>query len=282
MFNSTMKVLGASLAILTASLFSSTGMADTCGSYTYTLANGQTANADQVMTNFNNIKGCIPTVAGGSGTASTLVLQPTTGAGTTGADIIFKNGNNGATEAMRILNSGLVGIGTSAPTAKLTIDAGATKKMMLGQMSTGSTWNVVSLNGDVSGGGATGLIAGDNADAGLYIQNGASASILFRNPGGTRLVIDSGGNVGIGTTVPGDDLDIQKSSTGSVISRVYNTSNGTAAAARFDLATGVANAYTIFQIQNNSNNPYLQIGVDSGVTAGQLIDSQYFIFSKTY
>jgi len=49
-----------------------------------------------------------PKVIGGTTTTSTLTLQPTSGVGTTGADIVFGVGNNGATEAMRILNSGLV------------------------------------------------------------------------------------------------------------------------------------------------------------------------------
>lgn len=51
-----------------------------------------------------------PVLAGGSGTTSTLTLQPTSGVGTTGADIIFKVGNNGATEAMRILNDTSIAI----------------------------------------------------------------------------------------------------------------------------------------------------------------------------
>lgn len=46
-----------------------------------------------------------PLVIGGTGTTSTLTLQPTSGVGTTGADIIFKVGNNGATEAGRFVTS---------------------------------------------------------------------------------------------------------------------------------------------------------------------------------
>lgn len=49
----------------------------------------------------------LPTLIGGTGTTSTLSLQSTAGVGATGADIIFKVGNNGATEAGRILNSGV-------------------------------------------------------------------------------------------------------------------------------------------------------------------------------
>jgi hypothetical protein len=49
-----------------------------------------------------------PTLIGGTGTTQTLTLKPTTGVGATGADIVFAVGNNGATEALRILNSGAV------------------------------------------------------------------------------------------------------------------------------------------------------------------------------
>lgn len=56
-----------------------------------------------------------PIIVGGTGVTSSLSIYPTSGAGTTGADTIFKVGNNGATEVMRILNSGLISFGgTSA------------------------------------------------------------------------------------------------------------------------------------------------------------------------
>lgn len=57
----------------------------------------------------------VPLVIGGTGTTSTLTLRSTSGVGTTGADIIFQAGNNGATEVMRLQNGGNVGIGTSSP-----------------------------------------------------------------------------------------------------------------------------------------------------------------------
>src|SRR3989304_8010095 len=59
------------------------------------------------------------TLIGGTATTADLSLQTTSGVGTTGADMHFLVGNNGATEAMTILNSGFVGIGTAAPTTSL-------------------------------------------------------------------------------------------------------------------------------------------------------------------
>src|SRR3989344_3550266 len=55
------------------------------------------------------------TVIGGTTTTSDLTLQTTSGVGATGADIHFLVGNNGATEAVTILNGGNVGIGTTTP-----------------------------------------------------------------------------------------------------------------------------------------------------------------------
>ena len=60
-------------------------------------------------------------IIGGTATTADLTLQTTSGVGTTGADMHFLVGNNGATEAMTILNSGNVGIGTTGPVAKLDI-----------------------------------------------------------------------------------------------------------------------------------------------------------------
>ena len=56
-----------------------------------------------------------PLLIGGTTTTSPITYKTTTGVGTTGADHIFQIGNNGATEAMRILNNGNIGVGTNSP-----------------------------------------------------------------------------------------------------------------------------------------------------------------------
>lgn len=69
-------------------------------------------NALFVWDNPNN-RLFVPTIVGGTGTTDDLILQTTSGVGISGAWMFFKVGNNGATTAMEINNSGLIGIGTT-------------------------------------------------------------------------------------------------------------------------------------------------------------------------
>jgi len=63
----------------------------------------------------------VPMIIGGTGTGSDLNLQTTSGIGAAGADMHFLVGNNGANEAMTILNNGNVGIGDTTPDALLDV-----------------------------------------------------------------------------------------------------------------------------------------------------------------
>jgi len=63
----------------------------------------------------------VPLIIGGSSTTQSLIYKTTTGVGAAGADHIFQVGNNGATEAMIILNSGNVGVGSATPSYQLDV-----------------------------------------------------------------------------------------------------------------------------------------------------------------
>ncbi len=147
-----------------------------------------------------------PAVIGGTGTTSTLTLQSTSGVGTTGADIIFKTGNNGATETMRILNSGLVGFGTATPKAQIDVLNFA---RVLG--SAGAT------GGTPASGKGLELTYDTTADLGYilsYDRTGAAFKKLSIN----------GSAVGINTTSPAYALDISGSGSGNLdVARVQNT-----------------------------------------------------------
>jgi len=142
------------------------------------------------------------TIVGGTGTTDDLVLRTTAGTGASGADMIFQTGDNGGTEAMRILYDGKVGIGTAAPGAKLNVVSTApSNENILRIAGAGGTNNpAVSLFADESS-NVVGLRLGGTI---------APDSIRFRNNTGTidLMTIKNDGNVGVGTTNPGAKLQI--------------------------------------------------------------------------
>lgn len=87
----------------------------------------------------------VPLLIGGTGVASTLTLRATSGVGTTGSDIVFQVGNNGTTEAMRVLQSGNVGIGTSTSgipgaigASRVSLDVGANNGISINGLGNGN------------------------------------------------------------------------------------------------------------------------------------------------
>ncbi len=157
-----------------------------------------------------------PSLIGGTGTTSTLSLQSTSGVGAAGADIIFKVGNNGATEAMRILNSGNVGIGTTAPSDKLEVTGGAIRASGNGAGSEAFVSPFNRLNSFGGGTIASTILAvrsNGAANVPLLIRGAASQTAdLFQVQNSTPtslFVINPSGNLGIGTTSPASLLDLR-------------------------------------------------------------------------
>jgi len=151
------------------------------------------------------------TIAGGTAVTDTLTLKPTTGVGTTGADIIFKVGNNGATEAMRLLNNGYFGVGTPSPTEPFTVLKSGITLIRVGDSATGGSLTLGQHN-------TLGPIVQAHTDSsGNSLQNaacvrmnfGASGFQVFTSPATiignprtftNRFVVNQSGNVGINTT----------------------------------------------------------------------------------
>jgi hypothetical protein len=141
-----------------------------------------------------------PLIEGGTTTTSALTYRTTSGVGAVGADHIFQVGNNGATEAMRILNSGNVGIGTTAPTVSLEVkfDDG----VLAGE-------HLLSYVHGTSDGVRTGYYAnGTTSTGGLIRSINSNPLFLGTTSLPQTLTINNGGNVGIGTTAPGAKLDV--------------------------------------------------------------------------
>lgn len=170
-----------------------------------------------------------PVVVGGTSTTQSLVYKTTTGAGTTGADHIFQTGNNGATEAMRILNSGIVGIGTPTPEGQLHVRGtsanyfdryGGTASHLVGRSARGTSASPsTTLSGDTiaifSGAGYDGTSFGTQTSGSMRVvatENltptaRGTAVQIWTTPNTMitpqeRVRIDHNGNVGVGTTSP--------------------------------------------------------------------------------
>lgn len=136
-----------------------------------------------------------PLVIGGTGTTSPLTLKTTTGIGTTNADMIFQVGNNGATEAMRILNSGVIGIRNASPTWNIAastglVDIGGSANVVFVLHSSASTQEV-SMASD--GAGLYFRVNGHATAAGNNTINFATEETNSQNTPTTRLTISSAG-----------------------------------------------------------------------------------------
>ncbi|ETB63582.1 TPA: hypothetical protein DIC38_02640 [Candidatus Nomurabacteria bacterium] len=132
-----------------------------------------------------------PLILGGTSTTQDLSFQTTSGIGATGADMHFKVGNNGATEAMTILNNGYVGIGTTGPSDKLSVIGGniaidASSKIYNGSAADSAGIRFPSSVTDIAG--YNGIIF-RSSTVGIASQT-------------ERMRITNTGSVGIGTTAP--------------------------------------------------------------------------------
>jgi hypothetical protein len=102
--------------------------------------------------------------------------------------------SRGATESARIDTSGNLGIGTSSPSQKLTVDTAGT-----------STTSSILLGARTSGGSSVRLLTTQNSDGTATFDSDAggngSPGFIFKNSGSEKARIDSSGNLLVGTTV---------------------------------------------------------------------------------
>jgi hypothetical protein len=131
---------------------------------------------------------------------------------TCGSDVF----NDALTERMRIDSSGNVGIGISSPAAKL--DVSGTSRIRT-DVSTSTVINTIT-----------------NAAANAYATHRTDANdYQFYTTGSSKMVIDTSGNVGIGTSSPTQKFHVAGS--GSTYTRVSSANAGTGAGAYYTNAT---------------------------------------------
>lgn len=147
------------------------------------------------------------------------------GAGVTGGTIGFYTEN---TERMRITNTGTVGIGTTTPLGKVHIDTSTTGGgLVISGAPVGGAVNTLIWNTDGAANSSAGVVfwndqnpfAGYSATI-AFSSNGAAipnelriaqntnAPITFYTNGSERMRITGAGNVGVGTSSPGQKLSV--------------------------------------------------------------------------
>lgn len=175
-----------------------------------------------------------PVIAGGSGTTSTLTLKPTTGVGTTNADLIFAGGNNGGTEYGRFVNGGNLVIGATGSASTYKFNVGATNQFVVlpdnggggerpaGTVLFGTASGNLAFFADING-GTVGKVTQFGYFNGGYLSAFEIANVS--SGFGTALLMKSGGSVAIGNTSAAATavLDITSTAKGMLIPRMTNT-----------------------------------------------------------
>ena len=172
------------------------------------------------------------------------VVKFTTGYDDSTASYVIGTNNVDTSKRLVISNIGNVGIGTGTPNAKLTIEGG-------------NSLNAIKVT---DSGGGDGFKVTSHSTQGTYTQiyDAAHTQTIMldaRTDAATRhTYFNGGGNVGIGTTSPGYNLDV--SSSDWVQARFKATSDGYAPASILLESAGSNRGQGIFQYNSGSKNSW--------------------------
>lgn len=271
------------LVVTNASGTASININGTVGGTTQTTGAFTTATASTSVTS--------PLIIGGSGTTQTLIYKTTTGVGAAGADHIFLVGNNGATEAMRILNNGNIGIGTNSPTTgKLVISAASTAASLSLDLITTSTTGQATANFTNASGqvGSTfktsasyvtyktvkasdfGIYNGSSAGDMVFLNDFSSGKILFGGGGLTvaPMQLSAAGILKMGVTGITGQIDLARTSDGTVTGSVIGQSSGLNLQGSSFVTLGIGSNNGL---AHSSNGTWMGKGSISNISATALV-----------
>ncbi|MCX7650742.1 MAG: hypothetical protein N2050_09355, partial [Flavobacteriales bacterium] len=94
-----------------------------------------------------------------------------------------------------------VGIGISSPSARLTVAGDGTGQAFIGGGFCGGNYTGISLNGSIGSCGVYNILSSPS-DQNLFLNRPSGNAMIFRENNTTQMTLASGGNLGIGATVP--------------------------------------------------------------------------------
>ncbi len=201
-----------------------TRLANTAVTVNATQFSGVNAGASVTFQNTSSTASSSTVVTGSAATSGSLLLRSTSGVGATDS-VRIQVGNNGATEALRVITDGNVGIGTTKPASILNVVGDNI------HVGAGGTINTASGSGDIyveSDLEVDGTAVINNIAAGVTVNSqlvctadGTNCPAAAGNgwtDGGTNIYTSvTTDTIGLGTTTPNATIEIVKQSTSTLL-----------------------------------------------------------------